>query len=257
VTLFFDDFTSTTLDRAKWNVRVTLRPFNSEQQAYVDSEETISLVQDGLGDGANGALAIRALYRPGSRSAGGGAFDFISGRIDTREKVEVSCGTISARIKLPTGQGIWPAFWALGAGAWPGVGEIDVMENVGERDWVSVALHGNGYSGETPLVNRRYFPSGDDGTGWHVYSVEWTPAELVFRVDGECAYRVTRVMVEHYGPWAFDGTKYLVLNLALGGTYPFKTNGAREPYFGLPKATVDRIRAGEAVLLVDWVKVEK
>jgi beta-glucanase (GH16 family) len=258
VTLFFDDFTSTTLDRSKWNVRATEHAFNSEQQAYVDSAETISIVRDGMGDGVNGVLAIRGLYRPGSLSAGGGTFDFISGRIDTREKVEVSRGTISARIKLPTGQGIWPAFWALGTpGNWPGVGEIDVMENVGERDWVGVALHGNGYSGDTPLVNRRYFPAGDDCTSWHVYSVEWTPTALAFRVDGGLAYRATRVMVEHYGPWAFDGKKYLILNLALGGTYPFKTNGAREPYFGLPKATVDRIRAGEAVMLVDWVKVEK
>jgi beta-glucanase (GH16 family) len=261
VTLFFDDFTSKKLDRSKWNVRTTERPFNSEQQAYVDSEETISIVHDGLDDGAsgaNGALAIRGLYRPGSRSAGGGTFDFVSGRIDTREKVEVACGMISARIKLPTGDGIWPAFWALGTpGGWPGVGEIDVMENVGERDWVSMALHGNGYSGETPLVNKRYFPAGDDGTTWHVYSVEWTPNELAFRVDGELGYHVTRAMVEHYGPWAFDGNKYLILNLALGGTYPFKSNGAREPYFGLPKATVDRIIAREAVLLVDWVKVEK
>jgi beta-glucanase (GH16 family) len=257
VTIFFDDFTGEKLDRSTWNVRTTERPYNSEQQAYVDSEETIGLVRDGLAGGANGALAIRGIYRPGSRSAGGETFDFISARIDTREKVEVAGGTISARIKLPTGQGIWPAFWALGAGAWPGVGEIDVMENVGERDWVSVALHGNGYSWETPLVNRRYFPAGNDGTGWHVYSVEWTPAELVFRVDGEVSYRVTRTMVEHYGAWAFDGNKYLILNMALGGTYPFKTNGAREPYFGLPRATVDRIRAGEALLLVDWVKVEK
>jgi beta-glucanase (GH16 family) len=257
VTLFFDDFTSSELDCSKWNVRTTERPVNSEQQAYVDSGETIRLVHDGMDPSVNGALAIHGFYRPGFRSAGGETFDFISGRIDTRAKVEIGWGTISSRIKLPAGQGVWPAFWALGAGGWPGVGEIDVMENVGERDWVSMALHGTGYSGETPLVNRKYYPPGTDCTSWHVYSVEWTPSELAFRVDGELGYRVTRTMVEHYGPWAFDGTKYLILNLALGGTYPFKTNGAREPYFGIPQATLDLIIAGEAVMLVDWVKVEQ
>ena len=132
VTLFFDDFTSSSLDRSVWNVRATEVPYNREQQAYVDSEETIRLVQDGMGKGVNGALAIHGLYRPGSVSAGGGRFDFISGRIDTRTKVEFAPGTISARIKLAEGQGIWPALWALGtSGGWPGAGEIDVMENVG------------------------------------------------------------------------------------------------------------------------------
>lgn len=257
VTLFFDDFTSPVLDRSAWNVRTTETPFNQEQQAYIDSEDTVRVTRDGLGDAARGALAIRGLYRPGARSAGGGTFDFVSGRVDTRGKVEVVYGTISARIRLPAGQGIWPAFWALGAGGWPGVGEIDVMENVGERDWVSMALHGTGYAGETPLVNRRYFPPGEDAASWHVYSVDWAPSELTFRVDGHPAYRVTRTMVEHYGPWAFDGPKFLILNLALGGTYPFKTNGAREPYFGIPRSTLEHIQAGEALMLVDWVKIEQ
>ncbi len=255
--LFFDDFSGTELDRSTWNVRTTDHPVNREVQAYVDSPETIQLVPHTQDDTANGVLAIRAHYRPGTVAAGGDRFDFISGRIDTRAKVEVACGTISARIKCPAGQGLWPAFWALGAGRWPDVGEIDVMENVGEPEWVGVALHGTGYSGETPLVNRMYFPAGEGSTSWHVYSVDWSDSQLVFRVDGKVAYRATRQMVEHYGKWAFQGKKYLILNLALGGTYPFKTNGAREPYLGIPAPTLERIVAGEAVLLVDWVKVEQ
>ena len=254
-TLFFDDFTSAELDRSSWNVRTTTTPFNQEEQAYIDSEDTLSMIHDGLDGDAEGALAIRGLYRPGTR-CGGATYDFVSARIDTRARVEFGHGAISARVKLPAGPGLWPAFWLLGAGPWPEVGEIDVMENVGEADWVSVAVHGAGYAGETPLVNRRYFPPGQDTGSWHVYSVDWTPSGLAFRVDGDLAYRATRTMVEHYGPWAFDARKYLILNLALGGAYPFKTNGAREPYFGIPPATLDRIQAGQALMLVDWVRVE-
>src|SRR5205807_1511303 len=152
---------------------------------------------------------------------------------------EFTYGTAAARMKLPAGSGFWPAFWALGNGDWPDTGEIDVMENVGEPDWFSVALHGPRYSGETPLVNRHYFPAGKDATEWHVYSVDWTKDSLLFRVDGLLVYRATRPMVEHFGRWAYDNPKYLILNLALGGAYPIKTNGVKSPYPGIPQSTVD------------------
>ncbi|HWJ21266.1 MAG TPA: family 16 glycosylhydrolase, partial [Gemmatimonadaceae bacterium] len=107
----------------------------------------------------------------------------------------------------------------------------------------------------TPLVNRYYFPERQDATGWHVYAVDWWPDSLVFRVDDAVAYRVTRPMVEHHGRWAYDNPKYLILNLALGGGYPVSVNGVRAPYLGMPAATVDRIRSGDARVLVDWVRV--
>jgi hypothetical protein len=68
-------------------------------------------------------------------------------------------------------------------------------------------------------------------------------------------YRVTRAMTDFFGPWVFDAPKYLILNFALGGTYPFKTNGMREPYYGLPDGTVQMIRRDEIRLAIDWVKV--
>jgi beta-glucanase (GH16 family) len=94
---------------------------------------------------------------------------------------------------------LWPAFWLLGTGRWPDTGEIDILENVGAPDWVSMALHGPGYSGNTPLVKRASLRSGKDSTAWHVYSVDWKPQELVFKVDEEVVYRVTRPMVEQHG----------------------------------------------------------
>lgn len=255
-TVFFDGFDGDALDRSKWFVRVTGESFgvvNDEQQAYVDSISAVDVVH-GVEGADGGALRLRANYRPGTETREG-PFDFTSGRIDTSDRMTFTYGTAAARMKLPDGTGFWPAFWALGEGRWPDTGEIDIMESVGETDWTGVALHGPGYSGETPLVNKAFFPEGEGSDGWHVYSVDWTPDAFLFRLDGRLIYRATRPMVEHYGRWAFDNPKYLILNLALGGAYPVKTNGVTEPYPGLPQATVDRIRAGEAEVLVDWVLV--
>ena len=254
--LFFDDFSTGQLDRSKWNVIVTGRTVNNEQQAYVDSADTISVGSGPETAGAeNGALVIRARRRPGFKTPEGRAFDFISGRLESRSKFEYTYGTAAARIKLTAGAGIWPAFWALGTGRWPDTGEMDIMENVGDPTWTNFALHGPGYSGKTPFVSRQLFTRGGDITGWHVYSMDWTTDALVFKVDGAEEYRVTRATVEQYGRWAYDNPKFLIVNLALGGQYPQAVNKVAEPYVGLPQSTVDLIAADKAAMVVDWVRV--
>jgi len=257
-TVFFDDFAGPDLDRSKWNVIVTGRTVNNEQQAYVDARDTIDFVRGADAEGAsNGALALRPRFRAGFKTPEGRAFDFISGRLESRGKVEFTFGTVSARIKLTAGQGLWPAFWTLGAGRWPDTGEMDIMENVGERDWTNVALHGPGYSGNTPLVMRRPFTPSNDITQWHEYSMDWTTDGFVFKVDGEPFYTVTRAMVEKYGRWAYDNPKFLIVNFALGGQYPQSVNHAMTPYPGLPDSTVELIKADKVRMLVDWVRVTK
>ncbi|HEV8061125.1 MAG TPA: glycoside hydrolase family 16 protein [Gemmataceae bacterium] len=257
-TVFFDDFSGPALDRTKWRVEITGQTVNDEQQAYVDSPDTISIARGEEAEGAsNGALVLQARYRTGFMTPQKRKFDFVSGRINTRGKFDFAFGTAAARIKLSAGSGLWPAFWALGNGRWPACGEIDIMEYVGETDWTSVALHGPGYSGETPLVNKFYFPRNKDATTWHVYAVDWTPKGFVFKVDDEVVYRATRPMIEHYGRWAYDNPAFLICNMALGGAYPVKTNGVKSPYPGLPAETVELIKAGKAKMLVDWVRVTK
>jgi beta-glucanase (GH16 family) len=254
--VFFDDFAGPSLDTTKWNVRVTGFTVNEEQQAYVNSPSTIYIAPGNKIEGAkNGALVIEAVFRAGHITPEGNKFDFISGRIDTRKKVEFTYGSVAARIKMVEGSGLWPAFWALGNGEWPDCGEIDIMEYVGEPDWTSVALHGPGYSGETPLVNKVFLEKKPDATQWHIYSVDWTKDGFLFKVDGKLVYRATRPMVEHYGRWAFDNPKYLILNLALGGAYPVKTNGVKKPYNGIPESTVQLIKNKQAKFMIDWVKV--
>jgi beta-glucanase (GH16 family) len=245
-TLFADEFSGTSIDRAKWNVIVTgggWRTVNNEQQAYVDSTDVLEV--------GGGYLTIHPRFRPGFAAPDGKSYDFISGRIDTRSKFDFTYGTAAARMKLESGAGLWPAFWALGNDRWPDTGEIDVMENVGERDWVSAALHGPKYFGDTPLVKRTPI----DITAWHVYSVDWTPALLVFKIDDREFYRVTKADVEKYGRWAFDNPKHLIANLALGGGYPHGVNKIEKPYFGISDTTVDAIKRDKAAIQIDWIRV--
>ncbi len=245
--VFFDDFSGNKLDRSKWNVEITGNHFNNELQAYVDSSVTCYV--------ANNELIIEPNYSPGFITRDRQKFDFISARLNTRNKFDFKYGTAEARIKLSSGEGLWPAWWLLGNGNWPETGEIDIMENVGEKDWASAAVHGSGYFGETPFVNKFYFKKNHDITQWHIYGVDWTPDSLIFKYDGIIMFRVTKTMTSHYGDWSFDNNKYLILNFALGGAYPEKINGVKKPYFGMPATTVDLIKNKKIKMYVDWVRV--
>jgi beta-glucanase (GH16 family) len=248
-TVFYENFSASTLNRSVWNVEVTGHTVNNEQQAYVDSASVLSQL--------NGFLSIKPVYHPGYISDMKKKYDFLSGRINTRGKFEFTYGTVSARIKMTGGAGLWPAFWALGEGKWPDCGEIDMMETVGDSSWVSHALHGPGYFGNTPLAYRAHFPTGINVDQWHIYKVAWTKDSLIFSVDDQISYTVTRAMVEHYGRWAYDNPKCIILNFALGGGYPFGVNKVTMPYYGLPQSTVNKIKQGQAQMLVDWVLVTK
>ncbi|WP_349512831.1 glycoside hydrolase family 16 protein [Erythrobacter sp. NFXS35] len=189
--VFADEFDAGTLNREKWNIVGMDFWVNEEQQAYLDSPDTIRFASDVAGaDG--GVLVLRPVYRPGVDTREDRKADFISGRINSLGKADFTYGRIEARIKLPADEGVWPAFWMLGDGRWPDTGEIDIMEYVGETDWIGVALHGPGYSGETPMVNKHFFAEGPDATDWHTYGVEWTKDAILFELDGKLVYRATR-----------------------------------------------------------------
>ncbi len=256
--IFFDDFNGTALDRTKWNAEITGMHVNNELQAYIDSSATITLVKGADAAGAeNGALILQPQFAPGYITKDSKHFDFVSGRINTKSKMEFTYGKASARIKLTEGAGLWPAWWMLGTGNWPETGEIDIMEYVGEKDWASSAVHGKGYSGDAGLVDRLYFIAGNDVTNWHTYTVEWTPDSLIFTYDSIPMFRVTKPMTQFFGEWAFHNPKYLILNYAVGGVYPFKINGIKEPYYGLSAEALASIKSGKSKMWVDWVKVTK
>ncbi len=248
-TLFYESFSGNTLNRAVWNVEVNNRADNNEQQAYADSAGII-VIDKGL-------LTIKPVYHPGYSQNRVKMNDFISGRINTRNKYEFVYGNVSARMKTAAGAGLWPAFWILGKGKWPDAGEIDIMETVGDPTWASNAIHGPTYHGNTPLLSRNTFPKGTDVTQWHTYSVNVQPDKLTFSIDGVVTYTATKEMVEKYGNWVFDNQKYLILNLALGGGYPQGVFKMKGPYPGLTQETVDKIKAGKADFVVDWVLITK
>jgi beta-glucanase (GH16 family) len=256
-TVFFENFNGKTLDRSKWNVEITGRTVNDEQQAYIDSAATIELINGKAHGAKNGALVLKALYKPGHTSKEGKKYDFVSGRINTRDKLMFTYGSASARMKMEDGAGLWPAFWALGKGKWPDCGEIDIMETVGDGSWTSNAVHGPGYFGNTPFVKRTNFAKGTDVTKWHIYSVDWTANSLTFKVDGRVTYTLTKAMTEKYGKWVFDEPKFLILNFALGGGFPNSVNKVTEPYYGLSQTTVNQIKEGKAIVYVDWVLVTR
>ncbi|PYO94150.1 MAG: hypothetical protein DMD62_06860 [Gemmatimonadetes bacterium] len=165
-----------------------------------------------------------------------------SAKITTRGKMPVAPGRVEARIQLAAGQGLWPAFWLLGDNigtvGWPTCGEMDIMENKGSQPTAtSSAVHGPGYSGNTPFVNVH-------GTGpttqFHVYAVEWDSQSIRFFVDSVQHYVVTRAIVSQRGPWVFDQPFYAILNLAVGGNFD------HDP-------TSDAIFP--ATMLVDYVRV--
>ena len=131
------------------------------------------------------------------------------------------------------------------------------MENIGQSTWVSAATHGPGYSGDAAPVNRAYLAGMglQDVTAWHTYAVNWEADAMTFTVDGKVFFRETKPMISFFGDWAFDNPKYLILNLALGGIYPFKMTGVTSPYNGMSSDTLASVKAGKGQVLVDWVRV--
>ncbi|QXE34500.1 discoidin domain-containing protein [Streptomyces sp. GMY02] len=259
-TTFFDDFTGSGLDRSKWRVVRTgteMGSVNGEAQAYVDSPDNIRT--------ENGALILESKYCKGCTTVpGGGRYDFTSGRIDTNTKFDFTYGKVSGRMRLPVGDGFWPAFWLLGSDvdnpsvSWPGSGETDIMENIGYGDWTSTALHGPGYSADGNIGKQQYYPNGGRADQWHTYAVEWLPEGMRFTVDDRVVQETSRQKLESTrGKWVFDHNQYVILNLALGGAYPAGWNKVTQPYWGLPQSSVDRIAQGGIRAEVDWVRVEQ
>jgi len=211
---------------------------NNEKEHYTDAVENIAL--DGSGN-----LRIVARVAPAGMTCYYGPCRYTSAKIHTRGKMNAGPGAVEARIKLPAGQGLWPAFWMLGssfpATPWPACGELDIMEFRGSTTaGMSSAIHGPGYSGNTPLVRGYALAQGSFSDDFHTFRVEWDSAQVKFFVDNTAHYAVTRSQLERYGKSILDQPFYPILNLAVGGHFDGDPNS-------------DAIFP--ATMLVDYVRV--
>ena len=143
--------------------------------------------------------------------------------------VQRTCGRYEARIRIPRGQGIWPAFWLLGADCkatgWPRCGEIDIMENIGkEPATVHGTLHGPGFSGDNGFGRPSSLDHGAFADDFHVYAVEWEPREIRWYRDGILYHSARPDLVK--GEWVFEHPFFVILNLAVGGYWPGNPDAA-------------------------------
>lgn len=204
---------------------------NNELQYYTDRTENIE-VKDGM-------LHITA------RSESYEGSNYTSAKILTRGKFETTFGRFEARIMLPFGQGIWPAFWLLGDDSggtvsWPQIGEIDIMEYRGQEPAViHGSVHGPGYSAGNAVTDRYQLLNGRFDTEFHVFAIEWGPDFIRYYVDDTLYNEITPEDVN--GEWVFnDNTFYIILNVAVGGNFVGPPN-ASTPF--------------PQTMLVDYVRV--
>ncbi len=194
-----------------------------------------------------GNLVIKVLQEKYT-GADGVTRDYTSARLKTFGKFSQKYGRFEARIKIPKGQGIWPAFWMLGDDihklGWPKCGEIDIMENIGkEPATVHGTIHGPGYSGDKGIGSPYSLPQdkhfADD---FHIYAVEWEPKAIRFYVDDYLYGTRTPAELPSGTKWVYNHPFFLLLNVAVGGGWP-----------GTPDATTEFPQS----MLVDYVRVYK
>jgi beta-glucanase (GH16 family) len=157
-----------------------------------------------------------------------GGREYTSARLTTEGQFMLKYGRIEARMKMPRGQGLWPAFWMLGEDhdrkkggvGWPECGEIDIMEFRGQNPYqVRGSLHGPGYEGGANL-GRDLDVDHDLTEDFHVYAAQWTKTGIAFTLDGEPYFSQLAEDMGGTKPWVFDQREFfLILNLAVGGKY--------------------------------------
>ena len=217
----FDGPAGASFDRAKWVTDTGGHGFgNQERQFYTTRAENVVLDGDGH-------LVITARAEPPSSAyeCWYGRCRYTSTRLKTKKLFAQTYGRFEARIRVPRGQGLWPAFWMLGADidsiGWPQSGEIDIMENIGREPAIAHGtLHGPGYSGADGISRADTLSRGAYADDFHVFAVAWRPNEIRWYVDGRQYHRITPADLPRGGKWVFDHPFFLLLNVAVGGGWP-------------------------------------
>jgi beta-glucanase (GH16 family) len=204
-------------DPKKWTVETGGDGWGNKELEYYTARRTNSRVEKG-----NLIIESRQEQFTGPD---GVTREYTSARLKTEKLFTQKYGKFEARIRIPKGRGMWPAFWMLGddfhATGWPACGEIDIMENVGsEPAKIHGTIHGPGYSGDDSLGAPYALPSGNIADDFHLFGVEWEPKEIRFYVDGHLYETRTPADLPAGARWVFDHPFYLILNVAVGGGWP-------------------------------------
>lgn len=216
-----DEFDGTGIDTSVWNHEIGGGGWgNNELQYYTNRSENSRI--------ENGKLVIEA------RAESYGGNDYTSARMTTQGKMFWTYGRMEARIKLPYGQGMWPAFWMMPEQywnpGWPESGEIDIMEAINTMDWVKSSLH---YGQNDPMNHgssgtaQYYHPGGGSFShDFHVYGMEWEPGIFKFFVDGVQIGSLTSWWSTYEAfPAPFNRNFFFILNIAVGGNWPGSPDG--------------------------------
>ncbi len=212
-------------DQTKWGYNIGGHGWgNAEYEYYTDKRENSAMNGDGklvITATESTDPAYQCTYTPAGEP---GTCAYTSARLLTQDKFDFMYGRAEARLKLPYGQGIWPAFWSLGNNfaevGWPAAGEIDIMENIGrEPDIVHGTVHGPGYSGANG-IGGGYTYTEALSNNYHVYAIEWEPDEIRWYFDTTQYFTLTKSMLPVGAPWVFDHPFFLIMNVAVGGYWP-------------------------------------
>lgn len=217
--IWADEFDYTGLpDPYRWNLETGGEPNwgNNELQYYTDTENNVRV--------DNGLLTITA------REEIFNDFDYTSARITTQNKFDFRYGRIEARIKLPSGQGLWPAFWMLGANfsnvGWPACGEIDIMEMVGgdnKDNTVYATVHWENQGQPANFGQSYTLPFGIFADDFHIFSVEWDSQKITAYVDDIQYYEIDITPADLS---EFQNNFFIILNVAVGGNWPGPPNAS-------------------------------
>ncbi len=237
----FEGANGSAVDPAKWTAESGGGGWgNQELEYYTASTENAFL------DG-KGFLNIKAIKLAPSTDLNcwNGPCQYTSARLITKGKFDQKYGRFEARLKIPRGQGMWPAFWMLGSNidkfSWPECGEIDVMENIGrEPKTVHGTIHGPGYSGGNGIGGPFSLPTGEPfADDFHIYSTEWNDSSIRFFADGKLYKTIRMGDIPTGSRWVYDHPFFMILNLAVGG-----------PWGGSPDST----SVFPQTMMVDYVR---
>jgi beta-glucanase (GH16 family) len=215
----FDGPAGSAPDATKWGYDVGGNGWgNNELESYTSRTQNAYL--DGSGN-----LVIKVINETFT-GQDGITRNYTSARLLTKGKFQQKYGRLEARIKIPFGQGIWPAFWMLGDDidqvGWPTCGEIDIMENVGREPSINHgSMHGPGYSGGNALTGTFPLPGGQHfSDDFHIFAIEWDPNTVRFYVDANLYETHTPADMPAGGTWVYEHPFFILLNVAVGGSFP-------------------------------------